>query len=230
MTVWRQDRRSGKSYPFVPLQRTRISTEESVRRAHAFYAEMDERRSVRAFAPDPVPAEVIADLIRTAGTAPSGAHKQPWRFVAVSDPDLKRQIRAAAEEEERESYDHRMPEQWLNDLAPLGTDWQKEFLEVAPWLIIVFKQDFGLVDGVRRPYYYTNESVGIAVGLLIAAAHHAGLAILTHTPSPMGFLSRLLGRPRNEKPFVLLPVGYPAPDTVVPDIARKPFDEICTWR
>ncbi|MGI8550196.1 MAG: nitroreductase family protein, partial [Dehalococcoidia bacterium] len=179
---------------------------------------------------DPVPREVIGNLIQTAGTAPSGANKQPWRFVAIADSALKQQIRLAAEGEERESYEHRMPEQWLDDLAPLGTDWHKEFLEVAPWLIVVFRQDFGLVAGVRRPYYYTQESTGIAVGLLIAAAHNAGLAILTHTPSPMGFLSRLLERPRNEKPFILLPVGYPAEDALVPDIGRKPLDEICAWR
>lgn len=174
-----------------------------------------------------VSRETVEWVIRAAGTAPSGANKQPWRFVAVSDPGLKREIRLAAEEEEREFYARRAPAEWLADLAPLGTDEHKEFLEVAPWLVVVFKLMRG-DDGGQ--VYYVNESVGIACGLLLAAAHHAGLATLTHTPSPMGFLSRVLGRPAHERAFLLVPMGYPAEDCQVPDVARKGLDEISVWR
>ena len=200
-------------------------------RADAFYTEMDERRSVRAFSPDPVPRRLIELAIRTASTAPSGAHQQPWTFVAVSDPDTKRRIRSAAEAEERRSYENRMSEEWLDALAPLGTDWQKPYLEIAPWLVVLFEQIHGrFPDGSHRKHYYTRESVGIAAGVFITAVHHMGLATLTHTPSPMGFLTQILGRPRNERPFVLFPVGYPAPDCRVPDIARKPLDAVLVRR
>ena len=201
------------------------------RRALDFHAVMDRRRSVRAFSPDPVPRELIEIAIRTASTAPSGAHRQPWKFVAVGDPRVKREIRAAAEAEEYESYvGGRMPEEWLEALAPLGTGWEKPFLETAPWIVVVFEELYGLrPDGGKRKNYYPKESVGIACGLFIAALHQMGLATLTHTPSPMAFLSRLLDRPANEKPFILFPIGYPAPDAEVPDIKRKGLEEVAVW-
>jgi nitroreductase len=199
-------------------------------RADAFYAEMDERRSVRAFSSDPVPRRLIEQAIRTASTAPSGAHQQPWTFVAVSDPETKWRIRIAAENEERRSYESRMSEEWLDALAPLGTGWQKPYLETAPWLVVLFEQIHGTFpDGRHRKHYYAHESVGIAAGMFIAAVHHMGLATLTHTPSPMGFLTTILERPRSERPFVLFPVGYPADDATVPDLARKPLDEIAVF-
>lgn len=206
-----------------------VRLDEASMRARAadFLATMDRRRSVRNFAPDPVPLDVIRTAIQAAGTAPSGAHMQPWTFSLVTDPGLKRQIREAAEAEERATYEHRMSDEWRAALAPLGTDWHKPFLEIAPVLIVLFRQDFGVrPDGTRRKHYYVQESCGIALGLLIAALQHAGLATLTHTPSPMAFLARLLARPENEKPFILLPVGYPSADCEVPDLARKPLAEI----
>jgi nitroreductase len=185
---------------------------------------------VRFFASDPVPRELIELAIRTAGTAPSGAHLQPWTFVVVEDAAVKAEIRAAAEAEEREFYERRAPPEWLADLAPLGTDWRKPFLETAPYLIVVFRHAYQQgPDGVRRKTYYSMESVGIATGLLIVALHAMGLATLTHTPSPMEFLNGILGRPEWERPFVLLPVGYPAPDATVPDLHRKPLEETSTW-
>jgi nitroreductase len=194
---------------------------------------MDRRRTVRDFSPEPVPFDLIERAIHAAGTAPSGAHQQPWRFVVVSDAEVKRQIREAAETEERENYERRMPEEWKEALAPLGTDWHKEFLEIAPYLVVVFRIDYGLEsaaidDGtlVKRKHYYVVESVGIAVGMLLAALHNAGLATLTHTPSPMKFLREILKRPTNETPFVLIPVGYPAKDAKVPDLQRKSLEEI----
>lgn len=165
-------------------------------------------------------------IIATAGTAPSGANKQPWKFVLVDDPALKREIRSAAEKEEKESYQHRMPQEWLDDLEPLGTDWHKEFLEIAPWLIVVFREKYRIEEGKQRKNYYVDESVGIACGFLLAAIHNAGLASLTHTPSPMNFLRDILGRPQNEVPYLLIPVGYPAEGAEVPDITRKQLDEI----
>lgn len=191
--------------------------------AERFYETMKLRRSVRMFSDRPVSERAIEWIIRAAGTAPSGANKQPWRFVAVADPEVKRRIRIGAEEEEREFYGRRAPEGWLEDLAPLGTDEHKDFLEIAPWLIVVFKLAKTDTGG---QVYYVNESVGIACGLLIAAAHHAGLATLTHTPSPMAFLTEILQRPDNERPYLLIPVGYPTDDCVVPDIERKPLGEI----
>lgn len=201
-----------------------------VARAGAFYELMRRRRSIRSFTSEPPPRACVEYAIRAAATAPSGAHRQPWRFVIVDDPALKRAIRMAAEEEERENYEHRFPPEWLDALARLGTDWHKEFLEVAPYLVVVFKESFGYDDQGRKvTNYYVNESVGIACGLFIAALHDMGLATLTHTPSPMGFLSRLLNRPSNEKPYILFPIGYPAPDATVPDLYRKSLEELVQW-
>lgn len=195
-------------------------------RVQAFADELASRRTVRDFAPDPVPRAVIEACLRAAGTAPSGANQQPWRFVAVADADLKRRIRVAAEVEEREFYAHRAPDEWLQALAPLGTHADKAFLETAPWLIAVFYERFGLDPaGNKHKRYYPHESVGIATGLLVAALHRAGLASLTHTPSPMGFLNQILDRGRNEMPYLLLVVGHPAADCRVPDIQRLPLSE-----
>jgi nitroreductase len=191
---------------------------------------MSARRSIRHFSADPVPRELIELAIRTAGTAPSGANRQPWRFVAVSDPATKRRIRIAAEEEEKKSYSERMPDEWLQALEPLGTNWQKPYLETVPWIVVVFEEIHGITeDGGVRKNYYVKESVGIACGMFIAALHHMGLSTLTHTPSPMGFLREILGRPRHERPYILFPVGYAAADATVPDIQRKPLDEIAVW-
>lgn len=196
--------------------------------ARGFYETMRLRRSVRYFSDREVSEATIRWCVAAAGTAPSGANKQPWRFVAVRDPAMKQQIRVAAEEEERAFYERRATPEWLADLAPLGTDPDKSFLEVAPWLIVVMKlmKTDPDASGAQGKVYYVDESVGIATGLLIAAIHQAGLVTLTHTPSPMGFLSRVLGRPAHERPFLLLPVGYPTPGCVVPDLARKPIEEI----
>jgi nitroreductase len=190
--------------------------------------EMDERRSVRHFSSEAVPRAVIEDAIRAASTAPSGANRQPWTFVLVGDPEVKRRIRIAAEVEERENYEGgRLPADWRRALDPLGTDWHKPYLEIAPWLVIVFEQRFGEErDGNRHKHYYVKESVGIACGIFIATLHRLGLATLPHTPSPMAFLSDLLGRPENERPFILFPVGYPAEDCEVPDLRRKTLDEV----
>ncbi|CAN5286519.1 nitroreductase family protein [soil metagenome] len=199
-------------------------------RAGEFRVDMQRRRTVRHFTARPVQREVIEECLRAAGTAPNGANLQPWHFVAVSDPALKRRMREAAEAEEREFYSKRASKEWLEALAALGTDEHKPFLETAPWLIAIFVQRHRLAtDGRKVPNYYPAESVGIATGFLIAGLHHAGLATLTHTPSPMGFLNELLGRPSNERPFLILVVGYPADTALVPDIARKPFEEIATF-
>lgn len=213
-----------------PLGFTRLSPDEMARRAGDFRARMSARRTVRDFSPDPVPRALIEDCLRAAGSAPSGANLQPWHFVAVSDRALKQEIRVAAEAEEREFYEHRAPDDWLAALAPLGTGPEKPFLEIAPWLIAIFEQRWGHdAEGHKVKHYYPKESVGIATGLLIAALHHAGLATLTHTPSPMKFLNRILGRPPEERPFLLLVVGHPAPGARVPDISRKPLEEIATF-
>lgn len=213
------------AFPFITLSPEELPEDEMMRRAVAFRERMDRRRSVRFFSDRPVPQALMEELIRTAGTAPSGANKQPWTFCLVGDPELKRRIREAAEREERISYTGRMSAEWLADLAPLGTDWRKPFLETAPWLVVVFKQVHGHRPvGSKAKHYYVEQSVGIACGLLIAAIHNAGLATLTHTPSPMNFLQDILGRPANERAFLLLPVGYAASPCPVPDIARKPLD------
>jgi len=211
----------------VPLNFRYIDSEDEQKiRAGEFYRELDQRRTVRDYSDREVPLGLIEDAIRTAGTAPSGAHMQPWRFVVVSDPDVKRQIREAAEKEEYESYHGRMPDRWLKRLAPLGTDEHKPFLEIAPYLIVVFRITSVDEGEGPEPTYYSQESVGIAVGMLLAALHNAGLATLTHTPSPMKFLQEILGRPKTEVPFVLIPVGYPAEDAMVPNLKRKDLDEI----
>ena len=216
---------------FIPYENSRFPPEEMAKRAQEFYDFMRQRRSVREFSAEPVPRELIERAILTAGTAPSGANRQPWFFVAVDDPALKRKIRIAAEQEEYENYvGGRMPPEWLEALAPLGTDWHKPYLETAPWLVVCFKQSYGLAPaGEKITNYYVNESAGIACGLFIAALHHMGLVTLTHTPSPMGFLSTILKRPENEKPYILFPVGYPARDAKVPDIRRKALAEIVQW-
>ncbi|MEM7165943.1 MAG: nitroreductase family protein [Planctomycetota bacterium] len=215
---------------FLPFKPGRRDGADMAARAAQFYAEMDQRRSVRYFSEDPVPRELIEHAIRTASTAPSGAHRQPWRFVAVSDAAIKREIRIAAEKEEKESYEGRMPPEWIEALRPIGTGWQKPYLETVPWLVVAFEEKIGQHDdGSPRKNYYVKESVGLACGLFIAAVHHMGLATLTHTPSPMGFLSDILGRPQNERPFLLFPIGYPADDCVVPDLRRKSLEEISIW-
>lgn len=209
-----------QAYPVAEMQ-TRATT---------FYEEMRRRRSVRDFSERAVPHTILENCLRTAGTAPSGANQQPWHFVVVGDPAVKMQIRQAAETEEREFYERRASQEWLDVLAPLGTDAHKPFLETAPYLIAIFAQVHGLAaDGAKLKHYYVTESVGIATGLLIAALHHAGLATLTHTPSPMGFLNQILGRPAHERPFLLLVVGYPADGVLVPAITKKSLDEIATF-
>ncbi len=217
-------------HPFIPHKHQRFAPGETRQRADAFLELMDRRRSVREFSGEPVPRELIETAIRTASTAPSGAHRQPWQFVVVGDPEIKHQIRLAAEAEERKSYEQRMPEEWLQALAPLGVDWHKPFLEVVPWIVVVFEELFGFYDdGSKRKNYYVRESVGIACGMFITALHQMGLATLTHTPSPMNFLREILGRPKNEKPYILFPVGYPAPDAQVPDLRRKSLEEVSIW-
>jgi nitroreductase len=211
---------------FHPLSFNRLSRPEQLRASQAFLDSMIQRRTVRDFSPEPVDFALIENAIRAAASAPSGANQQPWRFVVVADPQLKRRIREAAEAEERENYEHRFPQEWLDALAPLGTDEHKPFLEVAPYLIVVFRIDYGLEGARKIKHYYVQESVGIACGFLLAALHQAGLATLTHTPSPMGFLAQILGRPANERPFLLIPTGYPAAGAQVPAIGKKPLDEV----
>lgn len=216
---------------FIPLPSYReYPLEEMGKRAQTFREELQRRRTIRTFAPRPVPREIIEECLRAAGTAPNGANMQPWHFVVVSDPDVKKQIREGAEKEEREFYERRASEEWLEALAPLGTDWQKPFLEDAPYIIVIFGlSNTILPDGKKLKNYYVTESVGIATGMLITAIHNAGLASLTHTPSPMAFLNKILSRPSNERPFLVLVVGYPAEGTTVPDIRKKSLDEIATF-
>lgn len=216
---------------FLPLTSYReYPAGEMVRRARGFYEDLKRRRTVRDFSSRPVSREIIESCLLAAGTAPNGANLQPWHFVAVSDPELKRKIRIGAEKEEQEFYSGRAPDEWLEALAPLGTDEHKPFLEKAPYLIAVFTQRYGVLpDGRQVKHYYAVESVGIATGMLITAVHNAGLVSLTHTPSPMGFLNTLLGRPENERPFLLLVVGYPAEGAEVPEISKKPLREIATF-
>lgn len=216
----------------VPLDFITYEPEEMLARAQQLEALMRRRRSVRSFSDRAVPRQLIELAIETASSAPSGAHRQPWTFVAISSPELKRQIRVAAEQEERESYlGGRMPEEWRDALEPLGTDWQKPFLETVPWIVVVFQHTYGVDEcGERFTNYYVKESVGMACGLFAAALHNMGLATLTHTPSPMGFLSTLLERPAHEKPYILFPVGFPAQGATVPDIERKPLRRVSVWK
>jgi len=217
-------------YPFIPYHSARLPEIEMRRRGRELLAELSQRRSVRHFSPDPVPRELIELAIEIASTAPSGAHRQPWKFVAISDSEIKRRIRVAAEAEERESYENRMPDDWLQALAPLGTDWHKPYLETVPWIVVVFEETYGIGSGGERiKNFYVKESVGIACGLFIVALHQMGLATLTHTPSPMGFLSEILGRPENERPYILFPIGYAAGDARVPDLRRKSLAKISAW-
>lgn len=214
-------------FPFVQHRIEQYELDEQTARGQEFLRLMEQRRSVRTFSGRPVPRHLLELAIRTAATAPSGAHMQPWKFVIVGDPTVKCQIRVAAEEEERINYDGRMNDEWREALAHLGTHWQKGYLETAPWLVVVFEERYGTKDdGSRQHHYYVKESVGLACGLFIAALHNMGLATLPHTPSPMAFLTKLLGRPDNERPFVLFPVGYPTPDAQVPVLARKPLDQV----
>ena len=202
---------------------------EAEQRAKSFYEWLDGRRTVRDISDKSVSKRLIEDLIMAGSTAPSGAHKQPWTFCAISNPEIKKAIREAAEKEEYDSYNGRMSERWIKDLEPIGTDWHKPFLEEAPWLIIVFKRVYEMVDGEKSNNYYVNESVGIACGMVISAIHKAGLVTLTHTPSPMNFLTKILNRPDNERPYLLLPVGYPKDEVYVPDLERKSLEEVAVF-
>jgi len=211
---------------FIPLNFEYLSEDEMLKRGRSFYSTMDKRRSVREFSDKDVPKELIENIVMTASSAPSGAHKQPWVFCAVSNPELKKQMRIAAEEEEFKSYNGRMSEEWLRDLEPFATDHNKPFIDIAPWIIVIFKKPYELINGEKQKNYYVNESVGIAVGFLLSAIHNAGLVALTHTPSPMNFLEKLLKRKENEKAFLLIPVGYPAENVSVPLLERKGMDKV----
>ena len=218
------------SEKFIPYSRELYSLEEMIKKSKSYYEYMNKRRSVRFFSPKSFPKEIIENIVLTAGTAPSGANKQPWTYVIVDDPLLKKQIREAAEKEEKEFYDNRITEEWRRDLEHLGTGWEKPYLELAPYLIVAFKQDYGLDNqGNKSKHYYVNESMGISLGFLISAIHHAGLVTLTHTPNPMTFIRDILHRPKNEKPVVILPVGFPDENAVVPNIHRKKLYEILIW-
>ena len=217
-------------FPFISYSKNTYDGDEMRTRSGLFYEWMNTRRTVRDFSDTPFPEDIIENLILSASTAPSGAHKQPWTFCVVKNPEIKTQIRLAAEKEEKESYENRMTEEWLRDLQPIGTDWQKPFLEIAPYLIVVFKRSYEWENNHHKHQnYYVTESCGIACGFLLAAIHDAGLVALTHTPSPMNFLAKLLNRPENEKPFLLIPVGYPAESCWVPDFKRKDISEVCVW-
>lgn len=205
---------------FIPFKQKELTADEQLKASEAFYQQLDERRSIREYSDKPIDIKVIENIVKAASTAPSGAHKQPWTFCVISNADLKAKIRAAAEEEEKQNYAGRMSERWLEDLEPFGTNWEKEFIDVAPYIIVVFKRAYEMIDGEKRNNYYVNESVGIACGMLIAAIHNAGLCTLTHTPSPMNFLAKVLDRPENERAFLLMPVGHAANDAEVPDIKR----------
>jgi nitroreductase len=221
-----------KQAQFHPLSFERLAPDEQLARSRELLACLRTRRTVRDFSTQPVPFELIENAVAAAGSAPSGANQQPWTFVVVSDPEVKRRIRAAAEEEEKKSYESRMSDEWLEALAPLGTDWRKPHLEDAPYLIVVFRQAYGLREDTETgelqkvKHYYSEESVGIAVGMLLTSLHHAGLATLTHTPSPMAFLSEILERPPNERAYVVIPVGYPTDDAQVPVLSKKSLGEI----
>ena len=218
------------NHPFEPYQAPVFSEQEMHERSKEFYEWLNTRRSVRDFSDKAVPKEVLENILLAAATAPSGAHKQPWTFCVISNSELKHKIRFLAEEEEKKSYDGRMSDRWIKDLEPLGTTWEKEFIDVAPWIIVVMKRAFEIDEnGEKANNYYVNESVGIAAGMLIAAIHNAGLVTLTHTPSPMGFLTKALERPDNERPFLLLPVGYPSDNAKIPVLNRKLLKEISVF-
>ena len=218
------------NFEFIRYRPSSYAADESLRRSRDFYSLMNNRRTVRDFSAKPVPREIIELAIRTASTAPSGAHKQPWTFCVVTDPAVKKIIREEAEKEEYESYHGRMSPEWLDDLRPLQTDWHKPFLEVAPYLVVVFKKAYDIQpDGTKKNNYYVNESVGLACGFFLAALHQAGLSALTHTPSPMNFLAKILQRPENERPFLLIPVGYAAEETFVPKLKRKELEDVAVF-
>ena len=213
-------------YKFIPFKQKELTKDEQLTNSENFYHLLDGRRSVRDFSDKPIDLEVIENIIKSAGTSPSGAHKQPWTFCVVSNPELKKKIREAAEEEEKVSYGSRMSDRWKADLEPLGTTWEKPFIEIAPYIIVVFKRAHETIDGEKRNNYYVNESIGIACGMLISAIHNAGLVTLTHTPSPMNFLTKILERPENERAYLLLPIGFAAEGAEVPDLHRKTLNEI----
>jgi nitroreductase len=216
---------------FERLEFRRWKREEQLERVRELREDLAQRRTVREFSAEPVPRELIEEAVRCAASAPSGANQQPWRFVVVGEAELKRRIREAAEAEEKQNYEERFPQEWLEALEPFGTDWRKPFLEIAPWLIVVFRIDYGLGEADQKvKHYYVQESVGIACGFLLASLHRAGLATLTHTPSPMGFLGEILERPKNERPFLLIPVGYPALGAVAPRLRKKGLEEVLVWR
>lgn len=214
---------------FIEYTNETFTAKEMIEKSAEFYKWLDKRRSVRDFSDQPVPLEVVKNIIMSASTAPSGAHKQPWTFCLISNQKLKKELRKLAEEEEYKSYNGRMTDEWLKDLAPLGTDWQKEFIEIVPWIIVVMKRPYEIVDGKKKNNYYVSESVGIACGMLLSAIHNAGLVSLTHTPSPMNFLIKALNRPENERPFLLIPIGYAKIGAKVPDIKRKNIDEVIQY-
>lgn len=215
---------------FIPYKQIQLDESELLSRSELYYQWLDTRRSIREFSSKPVAKEIIVNIIKSASTAPSGAHKQPWTFCAISDPRIKEEIRKAAEKEEYENYNSRMSEEWLEDLKPFATNWEKPFLESAPWLIVVCSKSYDFNEsGEKLNNYYVKESVGLASGMLLSAIHNAGLSSLTHTPSPMNFLIKILNRPKNERPFLLIPVGYPTEDCKVPDLQRKPLELISEW-
>lgn len=217
-------------YSFINYSRETYSSEEMLKRSRSFFEWADRRRSVRDFSDKPVPKEVMENILMTGSTAPSGAHKQPWTFCLISNAGLKSKLRALAEEEEKKSYGGRMSDEWLEDLAPLGTDWEKEFIDIAPWIVIVMKRAYEVQeDGTKRQNYYVSESVGLAAGFLLMAVHNAGLVALTHTPSPMNFIAKALERPENERPFLLIPVGYPSESARVPDLIRKTKEDVIEY-
>lgn len=218
------------TFPFIPYTQETYSDDEMTSRSNEFLAWADKRRSVRDFSPQPVPLKVMENIIATASTSPSGAHKQPWTFCLISNVELKSILRSLAEEEEKRSYEGRMSEEWLTDLKPLGTDWIKEFIDVAPWIVVVMKRVYEVdAHDEKKNNYYVNESVGIAAGFLLMAIHHAGLVALTHTPSPMNFIAKALNRPENERPFLLIPVGHPTDNAMVPDLKRKALSEVIEY-
>ncbi len=221
---------SSKEHPYIKYSPEQFSEEEMKQKSENFYQWADKRRSVRDFSPKEVPLEVMENILMTASTAPSGAHKQPWTFCLISNTSLKSKLRELAEAEEKKSYDGRMSDSWIKDLEPLGTNWEKEFIDIAPWIIVVMKKSYDFDEnGKKANNYYVSESVGIAAGFLLMAIHNAGLVALTHTPSPMNFISKALNRPENERPYLLIPVGFPAENTMVPDLSRKSKDDIIEY-